>query len=203
MSATTKHATLAGLSLHDYTPVEGLSDETTAFSGVVYEEEAGKRIGSLTNDGRGGCHLFRPDSAEGHKRWEEANREFVPVPWKGGKFDGGGEWGLDDALTMLSETVLNLMSEYSEGETKFIAATPRTAVTDAALPVLTVDLRPGEKSGAGLWRLATECHADYGTLVFGMPSAKKTGGVNAFVTEAVADEGERQTSSIEGMSNVR
>lgn len=186
-------AALGGLTLSDYLPIPEISDETTAFSATVYDTKTRTTLGTLLNEGRGGCHLFRPDSSEGYARWAEACRDFTPVPWAGGKHDGGGEWGLADALALLSETALSLMSECGEGETKFMAADLRTVVGNSSLPVLTVETKPGDKSGAGMWRLADECHDEYGTLVFGMPSTSKSGGVNVFATEAVDVDGERSS----------
>ena len=61
----TSPATLSGLCLENYAPVEALSEETIAFSATVYDVEAGAPIGTLINDGHGGCHRFRPAGCGG------------------------------------------------------------------------------------------------------------------------------------------
>lgn len=200
-TSITSPATLSGLCLEDYAPVEALSEETTAFSATVYDVEAGAPIGTLANDGHGGCHRFRPDSLEGQKRWDAACREFTPVPWSGGEYAGRGEWELDEALTLLSESALTLLNECEETETKFFAADPRSVVDSETLTVVTSTHRRGKISATALFRLAADCHDDYGPLVFGAWSA--SGGVNVFVTETIDIDGERMSSRAGEESGVR
>lgn len=188
-ATTTRPATLSGLCLENYAPVEALSQETTAFSATVYDTEAGAPVGTLTNDGHGGCHRFRADSLEGQKRWDVACREFTPIPWTGGEYAGRGEWELDEALVLLSESALTLLDECGKDETKFFVADPRDVVDSESLTVVTSTHRPGKISATALFRLATDCHNDYGPLVFGARS--KSRGVNVFVTEGI--DGERSS----------
>lgn len=197
-TTTTRPATLSGLCLENYAPVEALSEETTAFSATVYDVEAGTPIGTLANDGHGGCHRFRADSVDGKKRWDAACREFTPIPWAGGKYAGQGEWELDEALVLLSETALTLLDKSKETETKFFAADPRDVVDSESITVVTSTHRRGKISATALFRMATDCHDDYGPLVFGARS--KSGGVNVFVTERI--DGEREPSRVGEESGV-
>lgn len=196
-------ASLGGLALYEYVPNAGLSRETTAFSGIVYDTVAGKPVGTLTNEGHGGCHFFHGNTPEDQKRWNEACRNFTPIPWASGEHAGCGEWELDEALALLSETVLALMNDCGESETKSFAADPRAVMESETITIVTTELRPGKISATARHRLATDSHEEFGTIVFGEPSMSKPGGVNVFMTEAVDVDGERFTEGSVEVAGVR
>lgn len=50
-TATENRVTLKSLKVHD-----DMSEETTCFSASLYFD--GKRVGTVRNDGRGGCHMY-------------------------------------------------------------------------------------------------------------------------------------------------
>lgn len=177
MSATPVRATFAGLSLRNYVPSEGLSQESLAFSADVYDEEARERIGVLLNDGHGGVDRFTPESAEGSARWRRANEEFVPVPWTGGRQAGEKTWGLADSLSILSASMLAVMHDTPIGSARVAIGSPRYLAGCSEMTLATV---VGPTSAPSKWRNAAECADEHGVVTFGLP-LPDTGGIEVFV----------------------
>lgn len=89
MSATTAKATIAnhditrtpvtfaGARLVGYSEHPRMSEETTAFDAEVHI--GGKMVGTVSNNGRGGAHMFRGASAEGAETFRAASESFPGI----------------------------------------------------------------------------------------------------------------------------
>jgi hypothetical protein len=58
-----------------YHPVDALSEETLAFTATIHMD--GKRIGTASNEGRGGCNRYSFDSREAEAAFQAYAREWA------------------------------------------------------------------------------------------------------------------------------
>lgn len=70
-------ATFAGYRLVGYTEHPRMTQETIAFDAEVHHQ--GTRVGTLSNDGRGGAHRFTADSIEDNLAADAANKSFPGI----------------------------------------------------------------------------------------------------------------------------
>lgn len=74
---TSTPVTFAGARLVGYSEHPRMSDETVAFDADVYVHD--QKVGVLTNDGRGGAHMFRPSSRAGIGAFRAAEEAFPGI----------------------------------------------------------------------------------------------------------------------------
>lgn len=182
MPVAPKRATLAGLSLRDYQEYPRLSEETIAFSGVVYDEATGVSLGELTNRGDGGAHRFSGRDRESQQKWETAWERFAPIQTA---LDDGPTFlsHLDEALANLSGEVLasKVARQGTTTKARFLAAAPEEIVAQCgAVPVATLSMPDGGR-GMALWEACwRDMVTDGYTLVYA-ETPRSRPGLDVFV----------------------
>lgn len=161
ITSKSAHATIAGAHLVGYTEHPRMSEETTAFDAEVHLN--GIRVGTLSNDGRGGESLFRADSREANDAYRKATESYAGITHP----EYGFTSGLSDTLADLAALAKQL---HTRGVSFIPDTTPEDALRESGLAVYKMPASVAKDLDGALALLMSETDAT--TLLYPVKEKK-------------------------------